>query len=469
MNVQRAHVWHDRWADVRRSFVDFLAVPTATVIGFVLLALAVYLVDREPVSWIEPTRRFLRAHFINDPAKTEALLGTIAGGLITLTSITFSLLLLAVQQSAAALTTQVLDQFLHRRDNQVYFGVFVGVSVYALLILAANSTQVTPVFGASVALILSLLALVVLVLLLYSTLNQMRPIRIVDAIHDLTLEARTRQAGLLQFTTREPQYHDASLIERVRAEDDGYVTHIRLQRIADALEDADSRCEVVLLVSLGHYVCYGEPLAEARGSVRQDVEHVAASARSAVNLERQRDLRQDAAYGVDQLATIAWASISTAKSNPAPSLAALRSLRDLSARWSEPGEREREVEKLPVVYRDTVLQDLIAAFESLAVVSSESMQHQSCAEVLRSFASLLGWMPNDLQPRLDDAIRRILTALGDQVLTADLDGALAMLADRLAEGGRHDTELLVRRARDQMAELIGTLAGRASRVAPRER
>lgn len=467
MNEKRAHVWRDRWADIRRSFVDFLAVPTVTVLGFVLLALATYLMDREPLRWIEPTRGFLREHFINDPDKTQGLLGAIAGGLITLTSITFSLLLLAVQQSAAALTTQVLDQFLRRRDNQVYFGVFVGVSMYALLILAANSTQVTPVFGASVALLLSLLALVVLVLLLYSTLNQMRPIRIVDAIHDLTLAARARQADFLRRTTREPAYHDAPAIERIHADDDGYVTLVRLERIASALSESTSRCEVVLLVSLGQYVCYGEPLAEARGSVRDDVERIAAAVRSAVRLERQRDLRHDAAYGIDQLATIAWASISTAKSNPAPALAALGNLRDLSARWSEPDDAPPSGQKLPVVYRDTVLLDLIAAFESMAVVSSESMQHQSCAEVLLSFATLLRRMPNELQPRLDDAIRRILTALGDHVLTAKLDEALATLCDALREVGRPDTEILVRRARDEMAALIGTFAGRASRVVPR--
>lgn len=465
--ASRSHVWSDRWADVRRSFVDFLAVPTATVIAFVLLALATYLVDREPVSWIEPTRRFLREHFINDPAKTEALLGTIAGGLITLTSITFSLLLLAVQQSAAALTSQVLDQFVQRRDNQVYFGVFVGVSVYALLILAANSTQVTPVFGASVALVLSLLSLVVLVMLLYSTLNQMRPIRIVEAIHDLTLAGRERQATLLDRTTREPAYHDAPQVERVHADDDGYVTGMRLERIADALHRADGRCEIVMLVSLGDYACFGQPLAEVRASDAAAVKHVAAATHSAVRLERQRDLRHDAAYGIEQLATIAWASISTAKSNPAPALAALRNMRDLSARWSEPRAPAPSDDRLPVVYRDTVLPDLIAAFESMAVVSSESMQHQSCAEVLLSFAHLLRWMPNDLQPRLDDAIRRVLTALGDHVLTAELDRALAELGDSLSEVGRHDTAALVRRARDSMAELMGTLAGRGSRVAPR--
>lgn len=464
MSETRTHAWRDRWADVRRSFLDFLAMPTLTVVGFVALALGTYLLDRQPVSWVEPTRHFLREHFINEAGKTESLLGTIAGSLVTLTSITFSLLLLAVQQSAAALTTQVLDQFVRRRDNQVYFGVFVGASVYALLILSANSTQVTPVFGASVALLVAIGALVSLVLLLYSTLNQMRPIRIVEAIHDLTLVARSGQQPLIARTIREPTFEAAPVVRRVLADDDGYLTLIRLRRIADALEGTNERCEVVIRPALGDYVCYHDVLAEVHATSVEDAERLAAAAHSALRVERQRDFRHDAAYGIDQLATIAWVSISTAKSNPAPALAALRNLRDLSARWSEPSaEVPAELRPLPVVYRDTVLTDLIGAFESMAVVASESMQHQSLSEVLRSFADLLRWMPSDLQPRLDDAIRRLPPALGDHVLTAELEDALVGLCDALREVGRPDTERLIRRALARMTDLVGTYESRGTR------
>lgn len=467
MSETRAHAWRDRWADVRRSFLDFLAMPTLTVIGFVALALGTYLLDRQPVSWVEPTRHFLREHFINDASKTESLLGTIAGSLVTLTSITFSLLLLAVQQSAAALTSQVLDQFVRRRDNQVYFGVFVGASVYALLILSANSTQVTPVFGASVALLVAIGALVSLVLLLYSTLNQMRPIRIVEAIHDLTLVARSGQQALIARTLREPAFHDAPVVLQVRADDDGYLTRVRVERIARALEGAAGRHEVVIRPALGDYLCYHDELAEVRSTSRDAAEAVATATRSALRLERQRDFRHDAAYGIDQLATIAWVSISTAKSNPAPALAALRNLRDLSARWSEPpAAAPTAPQRLPVVYRDTVLADLIGAFESMAVVSSESMQHQSLSEVLRSFADLLRWMPSDLQPRLDDAIRRIPPALGDHVLTAELEDALTGLCNALREVNRSDTARVIERALARMTELVGTYGSRGTRGGP---
>lgn len=463
MTARRVRGWRDTWADVRRSFVDFLAVPTATVVVFLLLALAMYTLDRQPTTWVEPARSFLRAHFISDPDKTEALLSTIAGGLITITSITFSLLLLAVQQSAAAMTAQVLDQYLHRQINQLYFGVFVGISLYALLILATNSTQVTPVFGATVALVLTLFALVVVVLLLYSTLNQMRPIRIAEAIHDLTLAAREQQRPLLQRTLRAPTFERPPFSIPVHAESNGHVTQVKLDRIAERLASARGRVEVVLLVSLGSYVTFDDVIAEVRAEHRADAEHVGLGVWGAVALERQRNFRMDAAFGIDQLATIGWTSISSSKSNPAPGAAAVRNLRDLLARWSVATHDAPTEPPMPVVYLDTLLPDAIAALESLAVASSESMQHQSCAEILSSFSTLLPRLPADTRHSAVDAVRRILPSLGDHVLTRVLDGALLELESVLRGNGEALVADEVRRARDAMASDLGTLQSRGSR------
>ncbi len=71
----------------------------------------------------------MRNHVFGDPESTATLLVAIAIDVITTTSITFSLLLLAFPQSAGSLTHQGFNQFLQRRLNQIYFGFFVGMAV----------------------------------------------------------------------------------------------------------------------------------------------------------------------------------------------------------------------------------------------------------------------------------------------------------------------------------------------------
>lgn len=112
---------------------------------------------------------------------------------------------------------------------------------------------------------------------------------------------------------------------------------------------------------------------------------------AAVNLEQQRDLGSDPACGIEQMATIAWTSVSTSKSNPSPGLLTVRSLRDLLARWIDegaPGNHPGAGEPLPVVYADNVFAHLLDAPETVAVASTESMQHQNFAEVVRALSAL---------------------------------------------------------------------------------
>jgi len=151
---------------------------------------------------------------------------------MTVASITISLLLLALQQSAANMTTQILDQFLRRRINQAYFGFFVGLALYSLvtLTLATVDKPFNPIFGATLAFLLTVVALYLLIILLYTTINQMRPVQVMEAIHDHVLAARERQLVLVRKTRRKPS-GDGSVTVPVKVAEEGFVTRIDVDAI----------------------------------------------------------------------------------------------------------------------------------------------------------------------------------------------------------------------------------------------
>jgi hypothetical protein len=101
------------------------------------------------------------------------------------------------------------------------------------------------------------------------------------------------------------------------------------------------------------------------------------------------------------------------------------------ARWSAEDESGQDSAVLPVVYADNVFEQLLDAFESLAVVSSDSLQHQAFAEVLLTFAVMYERLPPAQHPRVEDLLLRILPALDDHVLTRELNSALAAVAHTL--------------------------------------
>ena len=92
------------------------------------------------------------------------------------------------------------------------------------------------------------------------------------------------------------------------------------------------------------------------------------------------------------------------------------------------------------------------------------MQPRTAAEIIRTLAVMFHRLPIEQQRRSEDLVRRSLSALGEHVLTAELDAALAELIHALEGAGRHVTGLEVRRARDRLGISIGKLGLRATRA-----
>lgn len=448
---------------IARAFTEFLAVPSCIILGFFALTIGSYFLDRAKPAWLGPAREMLQRHVFADPAATSGLLSTVAEGLITVASITISLLLLALQQSAANMTAEILDQFLRRRVNQAYFGFFIGLALYSLVTLTTVAKPFNPVFGAAFVLLLTVVALYLLIVLLYTTINQMRPVQILEAIHDHALKAREHQLQLIQKTRRE-SVCDRCTAVLVKTEKEGFVVRIDVDAIGKTARKLPGGAEVTLEVVIGSYVAFHDVIAIARAQTEEDAKALAKTAQAAVLLERQRDIAIDPAYGVEQIAMIGWTSISTARSNPAVGLLAIRTLRDILARWSTESKDQQGSAPLPIVYVDNVFERLIDGFESLAVVSSESMQHQSLAEVIRAFAVMYQRLSVEQQFRAEDLLLRILSALGDQVLTRELSSALAAMIRTLNDSGRSRTAVLMRKAHERLQESVGKLNSRATRA-----
>jgi hypothetical protein len=449
---------------IRRAFAEFLTIPTIAIVAFLALAGVMIWLDRLRIengwpSIVPGTHESI-----------QTLLGTIATSIITVTSITFSLLLIAVQQGAAALTSQVYDQFLRRRANQAYFGFFVGLALFCLVTLAAIHPNYTPVYGAIVAFVLAVVALYLLILLIYSTIDQMRPVMIVHSIRQHTQHARESQRDMLAATaTALPPGASSAGSIRLASSDSGYITAIDVEALRCTAADRLGATAVVLLRSIGDYVSPGEDVIElyfaTPGTAGAPTGKVAELMLPALEFDDQRDLDTDPAYGIEQLTTIGWTSTSTAKSNPQPGLLACWNLRDLVGSWYGPGScpPARCASGVPVVYRDKVPLDLLRAFETLTVVASESMQHQTLAAVYRSLAFSLKFVPGDLAATIGDIALRSLSCLGDQVLTGELQESTLQLADALEASGRGEAAGKVRAACDKLAKSIGHLHSRGDR------
>ena len=417
---------------VHRAFEEFLAVPTMVIGGFVVLAVVTWFFDQHAALAHDPVRDYMSTHLFGRAETTANLLGIVAAGLFTVTSIIISLLIVAIQASAATMSTAIFDQFLRRRQNQLYFGFFVGVALFSLLTLATTHEHFNPVYGGLTCIVLSVIALYLLILILYTTVDQMRPQVVVSAIQEHANAGRARQRALLCRTRQGDGERDG---QPVISRNEGYVVAIDIDVIERALREAPG-ARVHLIAAIGSFVSECDPVARVTGANGDAVERAVLRA---VRLAHQRDISVDAAFAIQQIETIGWTAISSAKSNPLPGFVAMRAVRELIARWSRDQletERKRTRAELAISYPEDPYAALFDALEVFGAAAAESKQPQTIADLLIAAAEAYDSVPESWRSRLDQVVVRVLTTTSDHLPSTRLEQALHTLVGALRDHER---------------------------------
>ena len=431
---------------LRLAFSEFLALPLAMTLGFLVLEGAVFFLDYSRPPAFEPFRSFVQEYLFQDAQTTVQVLQTLAQTVITVASITIPLLLVALQQAAAGLSSQVLDQFLRRPVNRIYAGFFIGLGIFCLLAAATSDPDRNPVYAAAVAVVLSVVAFVLFILLFYTTMHQTRTPIILEAIHDLAADARVRQLNWLRATAAGPRFEDAPAVLPVRAEMTGFVMHIDVDSLERVLGSCGERDEVVVAVSIGSYVAYHDTIGEIHAETPEAAALLAEALELSVRRERLRNVDHiDAGYGIEELYDSGWTAASSAKHTPLAAINAIVNLRDLLARWGEAPVEQSSSSR--IVYQDNVPAILTGALESILRAASEARHTRLCAEVLKALSGTYERLNEPLQQELEAIILRALPLLTSLPLAADAEVALEETEAVLRRAGRAQSAALVSGAR----------------------
>jgi uncharacterized membrane protein len=410
-----------------RALHEFALVPVLVVLGLLLLGGVSIVGDQAHGAFFAGVRSVL-GHFIGAGSATGTLTA-VATGLVTVTSITFSVLLLAVQQTASNLSPVVFDQFVRRRANQVYLGLFVGLALYSYVVMAAVQPKTPPIIGAFFATVLTVVALGCLLFLVYSTIDQMRPDNVMRQLHDRAVSAHERE-GRIVARTRRRSVSTAPVRAEVRSPTFGYVESVDVGRIERVLRDRGEAAdaEVEICVAVGDEVVLGDLVARVRHRDAGEAERIRAEVERALPVSPSPDIDFDPSTAVRDISNIGWTSGSTSKHNPAIAAQALHALRDLGARWLPEGERAGD-DRVAVVYPDRDAENLLDALYSAVVVARESRQHQQAVRVLQTYRFLADVAEEGLAQRM----RRDVAALGQELDHLPASPGVDRERDRLDE------------------------------------
>lgn len=248
---------------------------------------------------------------------SRGLLSAIAGSMITVAGVTFSITIVALSLASGQYTSRILRNFMRDRANQVVLGVFVGVFAYCLVVLrtirGGDEGAFVPSVAVLVAMLLAFAAIGFLIFFIHHIAASIQATSIIEAVAGETLDAVDRlfpaevgggaaepvgealEAGLTALTW-----------VAIPARKTGYVRGID----ADALFDVAREQDVVVRMEtgIGEFVIEGSPLASVAG--KQPDEESILRLNAAYTVGRDRTVQQDAAYGIRQLVDVALKALS---------------------------------------------------------------------------------------------------------------------------------------------------------------
>lgn len=127
------------WARVRNSY---WFVPSLLVVGAIVLSFVTTEMDeRFGSDWMEGIEWLS----VNQPAGARAVLSTVAGSMITVAGVTFSMTILSISHTTSQVGPRLLNNFMADKANQFTLGVFISTFIYCLMVLrTVRSAETAP-------------------------------------------------------------------------------------------------------------------------------------------------------------------------------------------------------------------------------------------------------------------------------------------------------------------------------------
>jgi uncharacterized membrane protein len=306
------------WEDIRGSY---WFVPGAMAVGAILLSLGTIALDGYFQANVLRNLSFI---WRGGPAGARGILETVAGSMITVAGVTFSITMVALSFASSQFGSRLLRSFMADPRNQLVLGTFIATFIFCLLVLRTvrggdgnDGGEFVPYLSVTTGMLLALVSLLVLIYFIHHmALSMQAPYLIGEVATDL-LNSIDRlfpsETGSQAPASREhPAETDIpdEMDEQARSihcAGNGYIQAIdedELMRIASQND---------LLIKMpnrpGHFMMEGDILACVWPGERID-KKVESMVKKSFILGKQRTLTQDVEFGIEQLVEVAERSLS---------------------------------------------------------------------------------------------------------------------------------------------------------------
>lgn len=273
-----------------------------------------------------------RLPVVSEPATAQLVLTSIAGSMMTVVSVVYSVLIMALSLASLQFSPRIMTGLMRDGANQATLGMFIGTFTYCLVVLPA--IHVDPAFvprlAVTLAIFLALASLAVLVYFIHHIAQVIQVNHLSDRIAGEAEAVIDEVFTLVRAPGEddEPRPAEPAAFVAIPATSSGYVQLLDEDVLA-AL--AASGLTISVTRGLGDFIVRGATIAKI-GPPERVTDEVRDTCRGAFDVGPVRTMQRDVEFGVRQLVDIALKAISPAVNDPSTASTCVDHLARLLAR-----------------------------------------------------------------------------------------------------------------------------------------
>jgi uncharacterized membrane protein len=353
------------WSNLRSSFwfVPSLIVAVSIALAMALVEAGSTGSDRWLARW--------PLLFGGNADGARGMLSTIAGSMITVVGVTFSMTLVTLALASSQYTSRILRNFMRDRVTQVVLGIFTGIFTYCLIVLrtirGGEESPFIPNLAVSFGVVLAIGGISVLIFFIHHIASSIQASNIIASVAAETMVAVDRYFPEKLGNGPVDGDEDQSPFplsewpwQAVAARGNGYIQNVD---IAALLRLAREHHTIVRMErSIGAFVVHDTTLASLALEEPPGKE-IVAELQEAYSINRFRTVEHDSAFGIRQIVDMALKALSPGINDTTTAVMCVDYLTAILARLAPrqiPSSYRYEDGELKVITIGPTFEDLLA-------------------------------------------------------------------------------------------------------------
>ena len=262
---------------------------------------------------------------INDPSTARSILATIAGGVISLTVFSFSMVMIVLNQAASQLSNRTLDELIGNRFQQIVLGIYIGTIVYTFFLLSTirdtGSSFQIPSLSIFLLTLITVFDIFIFIYFLHFITQSVKYNVIIDRIKSDTYHGMKNFCSANSEVSQNTKFASLAV---VKASKSGIFEGFDTKEIMDFCEE--NKCSVIAIYPMGTFILRGQPILKCSRALDDDQEK---EALFGVIISQQEAAYRNYEYGFRQLSEIALKALSPGINDPGTAILSFRALIDL--------------------------------------------------------------------------------------------------------------------------------------------